>query len=184
MHIEEAATKLCHCHRSQALSDLAGASAGLNSSDQPVSAVEGVLVLGLEAALLGDLGGAGAAEDVADVAGEAGLVAVEVGDDGAVDIVKDVVLGQHLGAHAAVDARGRAVLEDRVEDVARAEAQRGQAGADVDEGVVVVGDAQLALVLCGVAVRVADQASLLSVLAGVACHLVWTYGVVPAACLP
>lgn len=152
--------KRYHPHAPSRTSDLAGTGAGLDGSNQPVGAVEGVLILGREAALLRDIGGAGAAEDVADVAGEARLVAVEVGDDGAVDIVEDVVLGEHLGAHAAVDARGGAVLEHRVEDVAGAEAQRGQAGADVDEAVVVVGDVQLACVLVGVAVRVADQAPL------------------------
>lgn len=134
------------------LSNLAGTSTSLNRSNQPISPVESVLVGGREAALLRDLDGAGPAEDVAHVTGEALLVAVEVRHDGAVDVVEDVVLGQHLRAHAAVDARRRAVLEHRVEDVARAEAQRGQTGADVDEAVVVVGYAQLACVLLCVAV--------------------------------
>lgn len=140
--------------------NLAGTSTGLNSGNQPISPIESVVVGRREAALLRDLNSAGPAQDVAHVAGKARLVAVEVRDDGAVHVVEDVVLRQDLCAHAAVDARGGAVLEDRVEDVAGAEAQRGQAGADVDEAVVVVRDAQLARVLVCVAVGVADQAPL------------------------
>lgn len=134
------------------LSNLARTSTSLNSSNQPISPVKCVIVGGREAALLRDLDGAGPAQDVTHVAGEALLVAVEVRHDGAVDVVKDIVLGQHLGAHAAVDARRWAVLEHRVEDVARAEAQGGQPGADVDEAVVVVGYAELACVLLCVTV--------------------------------
>lgn len=87
-----------------------------------------------------DLGDSGRAieVDVVPVNRISGLVTVEVGDDGELGGGEVVLLDQHLGAHSAVDARGRVVLETRAEDVPGAEAERGQTRVDVGEVVVVV----------------------------------------------
>lgn len=109
--------------------------------------------------LLGDLGVA-VGKDVVLVGGETLLLAVEVGDDGALDVVERVLLDEHLGAHAGVDTGGGNVLVAAAVDVGGAEAHRGSTRVDVGPVVVVVGDVELASVISAGVVAVADQAGL------------------------
>lgn len=85
------------------------------------------------------------------------LVAVEVGDDGEFGAGEGRLLDEDLGAHAAVDARRRVVLEARAIDVPGPEPDRRQTAVDVRPVVVVVCYVQLTRVLAAVAVAVADQ---------------------------
>lgn len=109
----------------------------------------------------GTLGGRVVAAAEVDVVedGEAIVVGVK-GGDGALGVDKGSRLDEGLGTHAGVDARGGEVLVQRVVDVEGAEADAGVARVDVDPVVVGVGDAEVAGVLVGVAVRVADEGAL------------------------
>lgn len=109
--------------------------------------------------LLGDLGVA-VGKDVVLVGGETLLLAVEVGDDGALDVVERVLLDEHLGTHAGVDTGGGDVLVAAAVDVGSTEAHRGGTRVDVGPVVVVVGDVELASVISAGVVAVADQAGL------------------------
>lgn len=121
------------------------------------SRVNSVLVAGSPGALLGDLSG-GVGEDVVALGGEALQVRVEVGDNGPLDTGEGVALNENLSTHAGVDTGDTAVVAGAV-DVGGSEADRGETGVDVLEVVVVVGDAQLALVGLSV-VGVAHQGTL------------------------
>lgn len=65
-----------------------------------------------------------------------------------------------MSAHAGVDTREQNAVPVVVDDVHGSEADEGLAAADVLPVVVGVGDVQLALILRGVAVGVADQRAL------------------------
>lgn len=98
-------------------------------------------------------------ENVVALVCETLLVRVEVGDDGLVDTGERVVLNKDLSAHARVDTRDTAVVAGAV-DVGGSETDRGKARVDLLEVVVVVGDAELALVDGTVVVGVADERAL------------------------
>lgn len=70
-------------------------------------------------------------------------------------VLKHGALNQSLGAHARVDARALLVVVV-IEDVGSAEAQEGAARVDLVEVVVGVGDAEVACILSGVGVGVAN----------------------------
>jgi hypothetical protein len=112
--------------------------------------VNSVLVAGRERALLSDLSRA-VAEAVVLLGSKARLVGVKVGDDSLSGICEGRRLDKDLSTHARVDARDAAVVA-RAVDVRGSEADRGEARVAVLEVVVVVGDAELALVLGSVAV--------------------------------
>ena len=94
-------------------------------------------------------------EDVVTLVGVALQVRVEVGDNSPLHAREGVVLHQHLRAHTRVDARDAAAVA-RAVHVPGAEADRGETRVDSLPVVVVVGDVQLARVLGGVVVGVAD----------------------------
>ena len=71
-------------------------------------------------------------------------------------VAEHVALDEYLGAVAGVDAIGD-IVKVRVDDMGSAEADRGSARVDVCPPVVGKGDAQVALILSLVLVRVADQ---------------------------
>ena len=104
--------------------------------------------------LLGDLRGR-RGEDVVTLVGVALQVRVEVGDNSPLYTSERAVLHQHLRTHPRVDARDAAAVA-RAVHVPRAEADGGEARVDPLEVVVVVGNVQLARVLGGVVVGVAD----------------------------
>jgi hypothetical protein len=62
-----------------------------------------------------------------------------------------------LSTIAGVDGRGKHIFKVVVEDVASTEADGGEAGGDVGEVVVGVGDVEVAGVFGGVVVGVADE---------------------------
>lgn len=94
---------------------------------------------------MGDLGVA-VGEDVVAFSSEAILLGVEVSHNSALNIRERVLLDEDLGAHARVDSGNAAVVAGAV-DVGGAEANGRQARVDLGEGVMVIGDLQLACVL-------------------------------------
>lgn len=131
-------------------------------------APDGALGLGAshESVLVGDageraLGGlvdAAAEVDIVDGGSALGL-GVDRGD-GSLGVLKGAGLDQDVGTHASVDTSGADGEEVVVVDVDGAEADRGVARVDIEPVVVGVGDVELAGVLGGVAVGVADERGL------------------------
>lgn len=108
--------------------------------------------------LLSDLS-SGGGEYVVTLVREALLIRVEVGHNGSLNASERGVLDKHLSAHTGVDARNTAIVAGAV-NVGGTETDGGEARVDPLEVVVVVCNAQLALVLCGIAVGVADKRTL------------------------
>lgn len=94
--------------------------------------------------------------------GCSGLLAVNA-EDWLDDVAEDSALDECLSAHASVHTAGGDVLVVVVEDVSTSEAEQWCTRADVCPVVVGVGDVELASVLLGVAVAVADERGLVVV---------------------
>lgn len=139
-------------------SDNTNTSALRNNVTDASSRIRGVRIRSLVRALLGDLGRA-VGVDVTRLGSESLCLGIQISHNGAVGVGEGRLLDEHLGAHAGVDA-GNAAAVARAVDVAGAEADRGKARVDVDEGVVVVCYTELAGVFASVAVRVANERAL------------------------
>lgn len=96
--------------------------------------------------------------DVLDDSGASGLGVP--GADGLGGVGEDGGLDEDLSAHAGVDTGSEDVVVDVVDDVGGTEADRGDTRSDVLPLDVGVGDVELAGVLGGVAVGVADEGAL------------------------
>lgn len=113
---------------------------------------------GAQGALRGRVGAAAEADVLGDGVAGLGRVLKEDGLVGAV--VEGGALHKGLGAHAGVDAAGHDGVVVAVDHVQGAEAEQGRARVDALPVVVGVRHAQLAAVLAGVVVRVADERGL------------------------
>lgn len=117
-----------------------------------------VVVWWSKRASLGDISWA-VLKDVVSRNSIARLVAVQVGRDRKANVGEAGLLYKDLGTHAGVDSRGWTVLEAGAVDVSSTESDGWQAGVDVGEVVVVVGDLEVASVFGAVAVRVSNKRS-------------------------
>ena len=99
-------------------------------------------------------------KDVVLVNSVAILIGVKVRDNSTLGVGEGVLLDQNLGAHAGVYARGRVVNVAAAVDVTGAKTDGWKTRVHVLEEVVVVRDVELASVLAGIRVGVADKRAL------------------------
>lgn len=124
---------------------------------------ERVLVrnIGLGDGTLGGLVGGTTKRDIVD--GDAASLLGVLGDESSLGVGEGSRLNKNLSTHARVDSGDADILVVVVEDVDEAETDGGGAGTNVGPTVVGVGDVESALVLGGVAVRVANKRGLVVV---------------------
>lgn len=106
-----------------------------------------IAVWNTESTSLGNSGGAGSGQSVANVLDASFLITVQIGDHGKEDIVEVVVLNTGNGTHAGVDTGCWGILEAGAVDVGSSESERWETGVDVVPVVVVISDVELASVL-------------------------------------
>lgn len=124
---------------------------------------ERVLVrnIGLGDGTLGGLVGGATKSNIVD--GDAASLLGVLGDESSLSVGEGSRLNKNLSTHARVDSGDADILVVVVEDVDKAETDGGGAGTNVGPTVVGVGDVESALVLGGVAVRVANKRGLVVV---------------------
>lgn len=108
---------------------------------------------------MGDSSG-GVVENVVPLDGITIRAGIKIGNNGEHDVGEMVLLNEDLSTHARVDSGSWDITVTVGEHVASTESKRWETRVDVDERVVVVGDAELATILRGVAIGVADEGAL------------------------
>lgn len=148
----------CHCLQLKSVASNANNSGlDLGGTDKRVL----VRNIGLGDGTLGGLVGGATKRNIVD--GDAASLLGVLGDESSLGVFEGSRLNKNLSTHARVDSGDADILVVVVEDVDEAETDGGGAGTNVGPAVVGVGDVESALVLGGVAVRVANKRGLVVV---------------------